>query len=128
MGSFSDKRGRKTSLTIIIAGWILACSLCIFIHSVALAWGILIFWGLFRNSPYPVAYALLIEPSPHAAASSLGLMIGLAVGIAGILVAPVSGWIIHTWGFSVHYAVIVGMLLLSCIPLALLKETVNVNK
>lgn len=127
-GSFSDKRGRKTSLTFIIAGWILACTLCIFIHSATLAWAILIFWGLFRNSPYPVAYALLIDSSPHAAASSLGLMIGLAVGIAGILVAPVSGWIIHTWGFSVHYLVIVGMLLLSCIPLALIKETVNIKK
>jgi len=127
-GSFSDVRGRKSSLGFIIAGWIVACALCTFIHSAALAWGILIFWGLFRNSPYPVAYALLIDSAPHAAASSMGLMIGLAVGIAGILVAPVSGWIIHSWGFGVHYAVIVAVLLLSCVPLLLIKETVNVKR
>lgn len=127
-GSFSDVRGRKSSLGFIIAGWIVACALCAFIHSAALAWAILIFWGLFRNSPYPVAYALLIDSAPHAAASSMGLMIGLAVGIAGILVAPVSGWIIHSWGFSVHYAVIVAVLLFSCLPLLLIKETVDLKR
>ena len=127
-GSFSDIRGRKSSLGFIIAGWIVACALCTFIHSAALAWAILIFWGLFRNSPYPVAYALLIDSAPHAAASSMGLMIGLAVGIAGILVAPVSGWIIHSWGFGVHYAVIVAVLLLSCLPLLLIKETVKIKR
>ncbi|MEJ4042740.1 MFS transporter [Erwinia sp. SLM-02] len=127
-GSFSDVKGRKRSLTIIIAGWILAAALCVFIHSAALAWAILIFWGLFRNSPFPVAYALLIDSSPRAAASSMGLMIGLAVGIAGILVAPVSGWIIHSYGFTTHYLVIAAVLVISCIPLWLIKETVNVKK
>jgi hypothetical protein len=58
----------------------------------------------------------------------MGLMIGLAVGIAGILVAPVSGWLIHSYGFTVHYLVIVGVLLLSCAPLWFIKETVNLNK
>ncbi|MDW8848415.1 MFS transporter [Erwinia sp. MMLR14_017] len=127
-GSFSDVKGRKRSLSFIIAGWILAAALCMFIHSAALGWAILIFWGLFRNSPYPVAYALLIDSSPRAAASSMGLMIGLAVGIAGILVAPVSGWIIHSYGFTVHYMVIVGVLLLSCAPLWFIKETVILKK
>lgn len=127
-GSFSDVRGRKSSLGFIIIGWIIASALCAFIHSAALGWAILIFWGLFRNSPYPVAYALLIDSAPHSAASSMGLMIGLAVGIAGILVAPISGWIIHSWGFGVHYAVIVGVLLLSCLPLWLIKETVNLKR
>lgn len=127
-GGFSDVRGRKSSLGFIIIGWIIASALCAFIHSAALGWAILIFWGLFRNSPYPVAYALLIDSAPHSAASSMGLMIGLAVGIAGILVAPVSGWIIYSWGFSVHYAVIVGVLLLSCVPLWLIKETVNLKR
>lgn len=127
-GSFSDVKGRKRSLSIIIAGWIFAAALCMFIHSAALGWAILIFWGLFRNSPYPVAYALLIDSSPRAAASSMGLMIGLAVGIAGILVAPVSGWIIHSYGFTVHYLVIVGVLLISCAPLWFIKETVTIKK
>ncbi len=102
--------------------------LCTFINSSALAWAILIFWDLFRNSPYPVAYALLTDSAPHAAASSMGLMIGLAVGIAGILVAPVSGWIIHSWGFGIHYMVIVAVLLLSCVPLLLIKETVTIKR
>ena len=127
-GGFSDVRGRKSSLGIIIAGWIVASALCAFIHTAMLGWIILIFWGLFRNSPYPVAYALLIDSAPQAAASSMGLMIGLAVGIAGILVAPVSGWIIHSWGFNVHYAVIVGVLLLSCIPLCFIRETVHLKE
>lgn len=127
-GSFSDVKGRKRSLGIIISGWILAAALCMFIHSATLAWAILILWGLFRNSPYPVAYALLIDSSPRAAASSMGLMIGLAVGIAGILVAPVSGWIISSYGFTAHYLVIVAVLLISCAPLWFIKETVKVNK
>ncbi|MEN4976136.1 MFS transporter [Pantoea eucalypti] len=127
-GSFSDLKGRKRSLGIIITGWILAAALCMFIHSATLGWAILIFWGLFRNSPYPVAYALLIDSSPRAAASSMGLMIGLAVGIAGILVAPISGWIIHNYGFTVHYLVIVAVLLISCVPLWFIKETVTLKK
>ncbi len=127
-GSFSDVKGRKRSLVIILAGWVLAAALCIAIHSAVSGWAILIFWGLFRNSPYPVAYALLIDSSPRAAASSMGLMIGLAVGIAGILVAPVSGWIIHTFGFTVHYLVIVAVLLISCLPLWFIKETVTFKK
>ncbi|HEY0211860.1 MFS transporter, partial [Acerihabitans sp.] len=123
-----DIKGRKISLCVIILGWILAAALCMFITSSTVGWAILIFWGLFRNSPYPVAYALLIDSAPKAAASSMGLMIGLAVGIAGILVAPTAGWIIHRFGFDVHYMVIVGVLLLSCIPLFMIKETVNVRK
>jgi putative Mn2+ efflux pump MntP len=54
----------------------------------------------------------------------MGLMIGLAVGIAGILVAPVTGWIIRDYGFNVHYMIIVGVLILSCLPLYFIKETI----
>ncbi|XBS68446.1 MFS transporter [Acerihabitans sp. KWT182] len=124
-GSYSDVKGRKTSLTVIIFGWMVAAALCTYIHSAAFGWAILIFWGLFRNSPYPVAYALLIDSAPKAAASSMGLMIGLAVGIAGILVAPVTGWIIRDYGFNVHYMIIVGVLILSCLPLYFIKETIS---
>ncbi|WP_213989198.1 MFS transporter [Sodalis sp. dw_96] len=124
-GSYSDVKGRKSSLGIIIFGWMIATALCMYIHSAAFGWAILIFWGLFRNSPYPVAYALLIDSAPKAAASSMGLMIGLAVGISGILVAPVTGWIIRDYGFNVHYMIIVGVLILSCLPLYLIKETIT---
>jgi len=123
-GGYSDVKGRKTSLTFIIVGWMAASALCMYIHSAAFGWAILIFWGLFRNSPYPVAYALLIDSAPKSAASSMGLMIGLAVGIAGILVAPVTGWIIRDYGFNVHYMIIVGVLILSCLPLYFIKETI----
>lgn len=124
-GGYSDVKGRKRSLGVIIFGWMIATALCTYIHSAAFGWAILIFWGLFRNSPYPVAYALLIDSAPKAAASSMGLMIGLAVGIAGILVAPITGWIIHDYGFNVHYMIIVGVLALSCLPLYFIKETIE---
>ncbi|WP_268993556.1 MFS transporter [Gibbsiella quercinecans] len=124
-GGYSDVKGRKRSLGVIIFGWMIATALCTYIHFAAFGWAILIFWGLFRNSPYPVAYALLIDSAPKAAASSMGLMIGLAVGIAGILVAPITGWIIHDYGFNVHYMINVGVLALSCLPLYFIKETIE---
>ncbi len=124
-GAYSDVHGRKFSLAIILCGWIVAAALCVFIQSATLAWAILLFWGLFRNSPFPVAYALLIDSAPTAAASSMGLMVGLAVGIAGILVAPVTGWIIRDYGFTLHYGLIVGILLLCGIPLYFIRETVR---
>jgi len=123
-GGYSDVRGRKTSLAVIIAGSIIASALCMSIQSAAFGWAILIFWGLFRNSPFPVAYALLMDSAPKSAASSLGLMIGLAVGMAGILVAPVTGWIIRDYGFNVHYMIIVVVLVLTCVPLYFLQETI----
>lgn len=123
-GGYSDVKGRKTALAVIIFGSMIASALCMSIQSAAVGWAILIFWGLFRNSPFPVAYALLMDSAPKSAASSLGLMIGLAVGMAGILVAPVTGWIIRDYGFNVHYMIIVVVLLLTCVPLYLLKETI----
>ena len=124
-GSFSDARGRKFCLGIIVFGWIIAALACNFINSAMTGWIILIFWGLFRNSPFPVVYALLIDSAPKTAASSMGLMIGLAVGSAGFLVAPFAGWIITDFGFTTHYIVIAAILLLSCIPLYMVRETVT---
>ncbi|RWR03048.1 MFS transporter permease [[Pantoea] beijingensis] len=123
-GSFSDMQGRKMCLWIITAGWIIATLACNFITSATSGWIILIAWGLFRNSPFPVVYALLIDSAPKTAASSMGLMIGLAVGSAGFLVAPVAGWIITDFGFTAHYLVIAAVLVVGCIPLYLVKETV----
>ncbi|EPJ2030220.1 MFS transporter [Escherichia albertii] len=126
-GSFSDKKGRKCCLAIIIVGWIIATVGCNFITSATTGWIILIFWGLFRNSPFPVVYALLIDSAPKTAASSMGLMIGLAVGSAGFLVAPFAGWIITDFGFTTHYVVMAVILLLSCIPLYMVRETVKTH-
>lgn len=78
-GGFSDVKGRKYSLAIIVVGWVVATIGCNFITSVTSGWLILIFWGLFRNSPFPVVYALLIDSAPKIAASSMGLMIGIAL-------------------------------------------------
>lgn len=74
--------------------------------------------------PYPVAYALLIDSAPQAAASSMGLMIGIALGLFGFLVAPVSGWIIRNWGFTANYIMLAISLVVALIPMSLLKETV----
>lgn len=126
-GHFSDIKGRKVCLAIIIIGWIISSIACNFIVSITSGWIILIIWGLFRNSPFPVIYAVLIDSAPHAAASGMGLMIGLAVGSAGFLVAPIAGWIISHYGFSVHYIVITIALVLTCIPLFFMKETVKIK-
>ncbi|QIQ22386.1 MFS transporter [Zophobihabitans entericus] len=124
-GHYSDMKGRKICLGVIIVGWIAAAIACNFIVSVATGWIILVGWGLFRNSPFPVIYAFLIDSAPKAAASGMGLMIGIALGSAGFLVAPIAGWIIADFGFTTHYMVITAALLLSCIPLFLMKETVK---
>jgi MFS family permease len=126
--SLSDYTGRKVSLKIITAGWIVATLACIFIDSEMTGWVILIGWGLFRNSPYPVVYALLIDSMPKAAASSMGLMIGIAMGLSGFLVAPVAGWIIQTYGFTVHYLILAAVLVVAFIPMVLIKETVVPTK
>ncbi|MHC5226305.1 MFS transporter [Ignatzschineria sp. LJL83] len=123
-GSYSDKKGRKGALFIITVGWVIASIACNFIVSATSAWIILICWGIFRNSPFPVIYATLIDSAPQAAASSMGLMIGIALGVAGFIVAPVAGWIILNYGFSTHYIVITIIILLALIPLYFLKETV----
>ncbi|HCM5172091.1 MFS transporter [Klebsiella variicola subsp. variicola] len=124
-GGFSDVKGRKYCLAIIVVGWVVATVGCNFITSVTSGWLILIFWGLFRNSPFPVVYALLIDSAPKTAASSMGLMIGIAVGSAGFLVAPFAGWIITDFGFTTHYIIIAAIMLLSFIPLSLVRETVK---
>lgn len=122
-GTLSDHLGRKFSLRIITAGWVVSVLACIFIHSAALAWTILIFWGLFRNSPYPVTYALLIDSVPEAAGSGMGLMIGIALGLSGFLVAPVSGFFIQHFGWTGDYIMLAFSVALAYIPMALMKET-----
>src|SRR5215212_3095942 len=90
-GTVSDHRGRKWSLGILAVGWALTVLLMIFISSGALGWIILIGWGIFRNSPFPVMYASIIDAVPEGASSGLGLMIGIGLGSAGFLAAPWPG-------------------------------------
>jgi predicted MFS family arabinose efflux permease len=59
-GTLSDGLGRKFSLGIIAVGWTVAVLAIIFISDLLTAWIILLGWGIFRNSPFPVLYAFLI--------------------------------------------------------------------
>jgi fucose permease len=99
----------------------------IFIKSSALAWIILIGWGLVRNSPYPVLYAAVIDTVPDAASSGLGLMIGIGLGASGIFAPTVQGYSIDNFGFVVHYVVLAGICLLTLIPIALLHQRSEVG-
>jgi len=126
-GTYSDHVGRKFALRIIGVGWVVAVLACIFIDTQASAWAILIGWGLFRNSPFPVAYALLIDSVPKAAASGMGLMIAIAFGLSGFLVAPISGWFIHNLGWTANYIMLAAACALAFIPMAMLKETAGKN-
>lgn len=116
-GHFSDLSSRKKSLYFILTGWIVSTFMITFIHSELSGWIILIFWGLFRNSPYPVIYAYLLDTVPETASSSLGLMIGIGFGLAGLLVSPTAGWIIDSYGFNTHYAFMIFSLLIAIFPL-----------
>jgi MFS family permease len=124
-GTLSDRIGRKIALRIIISGWIVAVLLMPLIHSAVTAWAILLFWGLFRNSSYPVNYSLLIDSVPAAAGSAMGFMIGISFGLAGLLVAPFAGFVITNWGFTADYVMLAISVALAFIPLALAKETVR---
>ena len=97
----------------------------IFIAGVTSAWLILLFWGLFRNAPFPVVYALLIDSVPKAAGTAMGIMIGVALGLSGVFASLVAGAIIDAYGFTVHYIVLAAIVLLALIPLSRIRETVS---
>jgi MFS family permease len=122
-GTVSDHRGRKWSLGILAIGWAVTVLLMIFIGSGALGWIILIGWGVFRNSPFPVMYASIIDAVPEGASSGLGLMIGIGLGSAGFLAAPVAGFIIQHYGFTWHYIFLAAICLLTLIPISMIRET-----
>lgn len=123
-GTVSDRIGRKTCLRIISAGWTVSVLLMIAINSAGSAWLILLFWGCFRNSPYPVTYSLLIDSVRESAGSGMGLMIGISLGLAGFLVAPVAGYFIQTWGFTADYVMLACAAALTYVPMFFLRETV----
>jgi MFS family permease len=126
-GATSDHKGRKFSLYILAIGGAIALLAMIFITSIALAWIILIGWGLVRNSPYPVLYAAVIDTVPDSASSGLGLMIGLGLGASGIFSPTVQGYLVDNFGFTVHYAVLAGICLLTLIPIAMLHQRPEVG-
>ena len=126
-GSWSDRAGRKFSMRFLIIGWVVALLAMIFINGTASGWIILLFWGLFRNAPFPVAYALLIDSLPKYAGSAMGVMIGIAFGLSGLLATPVSGYIIDHFGFTTQYIVLAAICLLGLIPLAKITESVRVH-
>ena len=124
-GAWSDHAGRKFAIRFLVIGWALALLAMIMITSRGSAWIVLLAWGLFRNAPFPVVYALLIDSVPKAAGTAMGIMIGLALGISGVFAAAVSGAIIDKFGFGVHYVVLAMICLLGLIPLARMTETVK---
>ncbi|WP_232662092.1 MFS transporter [Pseudonocardia sp. TRM90224] len=127
-GAWSDHAGRKFAIRFLVIGWSITLLAMILITSPGSAWIVLLAWGLFRNAPFPVVYALLIDSVPKSAGTAMGIMIGLALGVSGALAAPISGWIIDTWGFGVHYVVLAAICLLGLIPLSRMTETVAVVK
>ncbi|WP_375424045.1 MFS transporter [uncultured Friedmanniella sp.] len=123
-GTVSDHVGRKFSITFLIIGWSLALLGMIFITGTTSAWLILLFWGLFRNAPFPVVYALLIDSVPRAAGTAMGIMIGIALGVSGVFASLVAGAIIDAFGFTTHYIVLAAIVALALIPLSRIRETV----
>ena len=127
-GAWSDHAGRKFTIRFLVIGWALALLAMTMITSPRSAWIVLLAWGLFRNAPFPVVYALLIDSVPKAAGTAMGIMIGLALGVSGVLAAAVSGVIIDEFGFGVHYVVLAVICLLGLIPLARMTETVKTQE
>ena len=124
-GTVSDHVGRKFSITFLIIGWAVALLAMIFIAGPGSAWLILLFWGLFRNAPFPVVYALLIDSVPRAAGTAMGIMIGVALGLSGVFASLVAGAIIDSFGFTVHYVVLAAIVLAALYPLSRIHETVR---
>jgi MFS family permease len=50
-------------------------------------------------------------------------MIGIGLGSAGFLAAPVAGFIVQHYGFTWHYIFLVAICLLTLVPISLIRET-----
>jgi len=124
-GTVSDHVGRKFSIAFLVVGWAVALLAMILIAGPTSAWIVLLFWGLFRNAPFPVVYALLIDSVPQAAGTAMGIMIGVALGVSGVFASLVAGLIIDRFGFTVHYVVLAAIVLASLYPLSRIRETVR---
>ncbi|MEZ0119165.1 UNVERIFIED_ORG: MFS family permease [Heyndrickxia coagulans] len=122
-GTVSDHLGRKFSLSILAIGSAFSVLGCIFIHSVTFAWIILIVWGIFRNSPYPVVFSLAVDSSPKSAGAGLGILIGVSLGLSGALVTTVAGYFIDHFGWTWNYIMLSAVSILALIPIYLIRET-----
>lgn len=126
--TLSDRTGRKFSLSIIAVGWAVTLALLVFISGPLSAWLLLLAWGLFRNSPFPVIYSLLIDSIPNAASAGMGIMIAIAVGMSQVFSGPFSGRIIQSYSYDVNYLILAGIALLTLIPVRLMRETVATSE
>jgi MFS family permease len=124
-GTWSDRFGRKPALTVLVLGWAASLVAMIFIGGAASGWVVLLAWGLFRNAPYPVVYALILDSVPRAAGTGMGLLIGISSGLSGVVAAAASGWVIEHFGFTAHYVILAVIALTCLIPLARITETVQ---
>jgi len=122
-GTVSDHLGRKFSLSILAVGSAVSVLGCIFIHSATFAWVILIIWGIFRNSPYPVVFSLAVDSSKKSAGAGLGILIGVSLGLSGALVTPVAGYFIEHFGWTWNYIMLSAFSFLALIPIYLIRET-----
>jgi MFS family permease len=82
--------------------------------------------GLFRNSPFPVLYALILDSVTDSASSGMGLTIGIALGLSGFVVSTVAGFFVQNYGFAWDYAMLVSACFLALIPITFLQETVPI--
>lgn len=96
----------------------------IFITNLTTAWLILLGWGLVRNSPFPVAYSLLLDSIPKAASSGMGLMIGIALGVSAFISPIAAGFVIGTFGYTSNYVFLAIPCFLALIPISFMRETV----
>jgi MFS family permease len=71
---------------------------------------------------------MLIDSIGEASGAGMGLMIGIAFGICGLIVAPVAGFFIQTWGWTADYIMLALATLLTFIPLFFTRETVDYRK
>jgi MFS family permease len=123
-GTLSDRTGRKSALVFLTIGWAVSLVALLFIGGITSAWIILLVWGLFRNAPYPVVYALILDSVPNAAGTGMALLIGIAGGLSGVFAAGIAGSVIDHFGFTTHYIVLAVVVLLCLLPLARIRETV----
>lgn len=127
-GSVSDAIGRKKVLYVLLAGWVVSILPLWLISESWHAWVVLLIWGLFRNAPYPVVYALVIDSAPREAGASMGLIIGLTTGVGGAISAAVTGWLLHSYGWGAAFAALVAGLLVGVLPLWAMRETVGAER
>jgi hypothetical protein len=50
---------------------------------------------------------------------------GAGRGLSGLLVAPVAGYFIQTWGWTADYVMLAAAVALAFVPMLLLRETVH---